>query len=240
MSEFEKLCDYLEKLRQRYYNLLSAFTIYEQIKKLLAPNVVGKKIAFENKKITDEYKYFFNITIKAITVYLLIELYKFFDHDKKALSFPNILSFLGNNLEKISKSYFIEYHKKNGRDIPSDSFKRYKSINKKTIISIRNKINKEKESIERLRIYRNQNIGHDDFEKDIIIINAGDIRRMLKLIQSVINILNKRIDNVMYIYDSFERSPKDEVEFLFSQLAIINSKEFIHNEIYKKLKQNII
>ncbi len=222
IEEFDKTHNYLERMRQRYYKLINVFVIYEQIKKLLAPNVVGRKVAISNKKTADEFNYLFNAIIDASMAYLLIELYKFFDSNKKALSFSNLLKFMDKNINKIQKKHFLEYHKNKGRDILNDSFKRYKSINKKTINSIKKKINREKKFIDSLRRYRNQSVAHDDFNKEKIILIVKDIRRALKLIKTIMDILNKKIDNAMYIDDNFQKYPKEQIEFLFLQLKKTN------------------
>ena len=57
-TEFFKLFNYIKNLESRYLNILGAYTVYDSLGSLIAPNKIGKNKADENVKIINGFKYF--------------------------------------------------------------------------------------------------------------------------------------------------------------------------------------
>jgi hypothetical protein len=205
LSEFSELFKKIKKLRSRYLNTLSAYKVYDCINNLSASNKVGKKKSSKNVETLNDFKYFFIISKEACRCYFLIEIAKFFDRDTRALTVFNVLDYSEENLNKLTKEYFLRYHK--DRKILPELFKNYEELKLLDINKMREKIKLKRGLIEKLITYRNKFLAHDDVNKIRINITAKEVEQILNLIRGIIDIYYLKLDFSTNSYRNYKEMP---------------------------------
>ena len=203
-------------MRSRYLNTLSSFKIFERFNKLSAPNIVGKKKAEKNVKIFNIFKYFFITTKEASRCYFFIELAKFFDTSKKSLTINKVIDYAERNITKLTKQDFLNYH--NGRQILPELFAQYKQLSLSDLKKVKKRLNRNKEVIKKLKIYRDKYLAHDDISKIKIGINAKEIKVLLNIVKSVIGLLYNKLDFSVNSYINFEQEPIKDLDSMMENL----------------------
>jgi hypothetical protein len=231
-KEFEILFDYAKKLRSRYLNTLSSFKIFERFNKLSAPNIIGKKKAEKNVKIFNIFKYFFITTKEASRCYFFIELAKFFDTSKKSLTINKVINYAEKNISKFTKQDFLDYH--NGRQILPQLFSQYKQLSLSDLRKIKKRLDRNKAIIKKLKIYRDKYLAHDDINKIKIGISAKEIKVLLDIVKSVIELLYNKLDFSVNSYINFEKEPIKALDSVMENL--IKFEENRLKEIREKYK----
>lgn len=179
-EKFETSIKYLEALNRRYLLTLSSYNIFKNFNDLLT-----SKEKNLNKKLINDFPYFFQVVRSSSNLYFLIEVYKFFDTDDRTLSLYKLLKYSETNLKYLTKDNFKKYHK--GRIILDEIFNQYKEITIQDIRKFKAEIKQNTGIIERLRIYRHKYLAHDDIDKIDITIHKDEIETLLKLIKKVLN-----------------------------------------------------
>ena len=233
-TEFSQLFNYVEKLRSRYLLLLSALNVYDSICFLSAQNKVGKKKAFNNVKTINNFGYFFVTTKEACRCFFLIELAKFFDRSKrsKPLTVYQALDYSRININKLSKDHFLKYHK--DRKILPEIFEGYKELSLADLKIMNKKIKSKKNIIEKLINYRNKYLAHDDIDKLEIMITKNEIRQILSLLRSIIDLFYLRLDFASNRYNNFTEIPREETKLIVEYLQ--NYEKYRLKEIEEKYK----
>jgi len=232
-TEFSKLFNYIKKLKSRYLNILGSYTVYDSLGTLVTPNKIGKDKASRNVKIINGFKYFFYPVRESCRCYFLIELAKFFDKNIKSLTLLRVLDYSEENVDKLQKENFLEYHKK--RNICSELFKDYKEITLTDIKKLRKRLTDKKNIIKRLKDYRDQYLAHDDIEKIKISVSAREIKEILKLIKNIIEFYYLKLDFSSNYYNFWKEETVNDTKNIVYYLQKIETDR--HKEI-KKLKRN--
>lgn len=215
---FKKLHEYSNQLSNRYLLVLSSNKILNELNKMSVINIVGRKKAESNVKVFNQYRYYFLTSKEAVRCFLLIELAKFFDEDKRkqALSIQNVIHFAEKRIESFSTEEFIKFHK--DRKIIPELFERFKPLSQTDLNIIKKRLIKNSDSIDRLKKYRDKFLAHDDTKKKIIIINKKDINILFKIIKNAIALFYNRLDFSSNSYMNYEEEPIKEINHLFNAL----------------------
>lgn len=217
-DNFTKAHEWTKALKSRYLHTLALFRIYERFRKLAATNVVGKRKAETNVKLFGNYVYFFSPIQEAARCYFFIELAKFFEENKReqSLTIEIILRFIENNLSSFSKDEFLKHHA--GRKIIPEILEGYKSFTLQDIKKIRRRLRKNSKPIKDLKIYRDQQLVHDDFKKDEVKITGLHIRTLLKIVQNTVDLFCLRLDFSSNIYSNYDEEPVYAVDRVVNAL----------------------
>lgn len=231
-THFDTLFERVGQLRSRYLRLLSTFTIYDQFKRMSAPNLVGKRKAENAVKIMSSYRYFFVPIQEATRVHFFIELAKFFDADKRkqSLTLPSILDYSLKHLSHLTVKDFLEFQE--NRPFIPDILNGYKPLNKKDVLRFKRRLHRNKSVVSKLKTYRDKDLVHDDLKKEHVPITAGEVKILLKIIQDVIELFYRKLDFASNSYKNFNEEPKDAVNRVIEALQE-HERERIR-KIYKK------
>jgi tRNA-dihydrouridine synthase len=211
-EHFAELIGMTTKLRSRYLNTLAGFRIYDRFKRLSASNIVGKRKAEANVKIFADYKYFFLPVQEAARCYFFIEIAKFFDTNKRqqSLTIEMVLDYAQKHVSSFTTEEFIKFH--NERETFPEIFKSYKPLSLKDIKRIRARLLRNVKTIEKLKVYRDKYLAHDDIKKDKVTITVKEIRTLLKLIQDTIDLLYRRLEFASNSYVNYDKEPVDAID----------------------------
>lgn len=233
-TEFSNLFEYVKKLRSRYLLVLSAVNIYDCLSALLTQNKVGKKKALNNAKTINDFGYFFMTTKEASRCFFLIELAKFFDKPGryKTLTIFQVLEYSKNNINKLTKEHFQLYHKE--RQILRELFDNYKELSLSDLNKMSRKIESKKTIIRKLKDYRDQYLAHDDLEKIEVEITKKDVRQILSLLKSFIELFYFKLDFASNRYNNFTETPYRETERVIEYLQ--KGEKFSKKEFEEKYK----
>jgi len=216
MNEFKSLFSHVEKMRNRYLNILSAHKIFDTISILSAPNIVGKEKAGENMKLFNDYKYFFITTKESCSFYVLIEIAKFFDNSLSSLTLNKIINFTESNLKKLSKNDFQIYHKNRG--ILPELFDKYQEFSRLDLENLKNNIKSKDKIINKLKKYRDQYLAHDDIKKIKVKISIGEVKQLMEIIEDFIELFYLRLDFSSNSYKDYVEEPEREIKSLIKIL----------------------
>lgn len=229
-ENFNKALGWTNDLRSRYLHTLASFRIYERLRKLGAPNVVGKRKAEANVKTFGQHIYFFSPLQEAARYYFFIQLAKFFDENKRnqSLTIESVLDFVDKNTSSFSKNVFKQYHSK--RAFIPELLDGYNEFTRSDIQKIRNRLKRNEKLIDDLKTYRDQFLAHDDIKKEDIKITGLQIRTLLKIVQSAIDLFYLRLDFSSNIYSSYDKEPVWAVD------NVVNSLQEHEQERMRKIK----
>lgn len=210
-KSFETSINYLEELNKRYLLTLSSYNIFKNFNDLL----IAKEKDLNSKTIND-FPYFFTTVRGSSNMYFLVEVCKFFDIDDRSLSLYKLLKFTEINFSYLTKDNFRLYHK--DRIIIDELFDEDKEISLNDIRGFRDKIKQNKEIINRLKKYRDQNLAHDDLNKINITIYKKEIETLLKLIKEILNFYYSKLLLTKSSDRNFNLEPVNEMNRLINNL----------------------
>lgn len=215
-TPFSKLFKETVQLEKRYLRTLAAHKIYISLNKSIAANIQGKRKAEENVRAVSKYTYFYSTTKEATRCYFLIELAKFFDKDSRSRSIIWMLDYAIQNKDKLSKENYIQFHK--DRKSNSILFDHYKSLSFNDLSKLKKRVLNNKDKIERLITYRNQELAHDDRNKDQVSITIAEMETLLKIVRDTVKLFYEKLDFASIVFDNFEKEPERDVDLLFRNL----------------------
>jgi hypothetical protein len=251
MSEFKTLVKYIDQLRSRYFKTLSAFYGYEALREAKASNILGQEKAEENVEIIKRYSNFFLPTEEALRVYFFLELAKLFDASNQSLHIDKIINYTESNLKHLTSDAFKEYNNKEGREFLNELAEGYKGIEHSDLLEIRNLLEKHKEPLEKLRIYRDKWLAHEDINKpDLPNITGIELHGLFKVLEKILNILTTKLNSSSTLWDHVERNVKDDVNRVLDHLGRFEpyrikeieeefAREIAKHSLYDGMKENL-
>ena len=233
-SEFVKFQSYLKRLRSIYFNALSAFYAFEAIEELKAPNIVGKDEAEENLAVMNRFKNFFVIARHTLNFYFLMELAKILDDARQSLHLAKLINFAKSNRKKLNVDEFEKLN--SDRVFLKDLVNRYEGIEKVDFEKIEKKFKETEDIRERIRKYRDQNLAHEDLNKEDINISKEDVVKIFELVSEILNIFSNKTDFSITSYSHIEGACKDDTKNIFEYLK--RFEPYRLKEIKEKYKIN--
>ena len=202
-TEFKTLMDYAKEMHSRYFHTLSAFYAYEALCEITAPNIVGKYEAEENAKTIRRYNNFFLPARESLRVYFFLELAKMFDSSKQSLHINKILNFTESNITNLTL----------------DAFKEYKGINYADLVSIKALLDNHEVALNKLDVYRNKWLAHDDINKpELPSINQGEIKNLFKILAKILNTITSQLNSESWTYSHIENDVKHHTRLVIDHL----------------------
>ncbi|MEO8582112.1 MAG: hypothetical protein ABI425_06110 [Patescibacteria group bacterium] len=189
MTQYSQFQAYLERLTSLYLRAVCAFHIFETLEELIAPNIVGKE-ANKNVDIMNSFGGFFVITKHSLNFYFLTELARILDNHKKSLHIEKVIKYA----ETFQNDMNVEEFKKNNpnRTFLEELATRYKGIEKEDLEKINKMMEETKAIREKLKGYRDQNLAHEDIEKEKYKISRDEVVKLFDLIKQVLNTFSNK------------------------------------------------
>ena len=219
MSEFKTLIEYIDQLQSRYFKTLSAFYAYEGLRESKAPNILGQDKAEENVEVIKRYKDFFLPAEEALRVYFFIELAKLFDASNQSLHIDKVINFTESNLRHLTADAFKEYNAEQGREFLNSLTEEYKGVAHTDLMEIRHLLETHKNSLEKLGIYRDKWLAHEDIKKpNLPDITGIELRGLFEALQKILNILTSKLNSSSTRWDHVEQDVKHHVNLVIEHL----------------------
>jgi uncharacterized protein YehS (DUF1456 family) len=217
--EFNTLIKYIDDLRHRYYKTLSAFYAYEGLRELKATNILGATEAEANVKTMNAYKEFFQPTEEALRVYFFLELAKLFDASNQSLHIDKIVNFTESNLKHLTADAFKDYNTEQGREFLNNLTEEYKGVDHADLVEIRESLKAHNEALEKLRVYRDKWLAHEDIKKpELPDITGIELRALFKLLEKILNSLTSKLNSSSTLWDHVEKDVKHHVNLVIDHL----------------------
>lgn len=211
--------NYAKTMHSRYFHALSAFYAHEALCEVTAPNIVGESEASKNVKVIDNFKNFFLPTKEALRVYFLLELAKMFDSSKQALHIDRILNFTESNLKNLTVEAFKEYNKNQDRPFLEELAKEYRNMAYTDLTAIKTMLSTHKTTLEKLDIYRDKWLAHDDINKpEAPSITVGEIKALFGVLAKMLNSITARLNSESWIYSHVEDGVKHHTRSVIDHL----------------------
>ena len=218
-TEFKTLMDYAKEMHSRYFHTLSAFYAYEALCEITAPNIVGKYEAEENAKTIRRYNNFFLPARESLRVYFFLELAKMFDSSKQSLHINKILNFTESNITNLTLDAFKEYNQAQPRAFLEELVKEYKGINYADLVSIKALLDNHEVALNKLDVYRNKWLAHDDINKpELPSINQGEIKNLFKILAKILNTITSQLNSESWTYSHIENDVKHHTRLVIDHL----------------------
>src|SRR5690606_18788957 len=122
---------------QRYYRALSFFYMFDALREVRAPNIVGKEKAEANVKTMRGYRHFFILAEEAFRTNCLLELAKMFDASRQSLSINKVLGFTEGNMKNLTIAAFEEYNQTRSREFLEELVGEYKAMDYGELVEIK-------------------------------------------------------------------------------------------------------
>lgn len=217
-SDFDTIMRYIKALQSRYHKALSAFHVFDTSMKLTASNKVGLKKAKRNIKVINDFRYFFLISREAVRVYFFLELAKMFDISKQALQVNKIINFTESNNGRLSREAFAEHNK--NRELIEPLIKGYEGVSKDDLKKLRRMLAVHKPIIDKLLIYRDKWLAHDDINKpEVPNISATEIEKLFDVLAKIINILGSKLNSETWEWNHISESSETHTTLVIEYLA---------------------
>lgn len=218
-TEFKTLMDYAKAMHSRYFHALSAFYAYEAMKEVLAPNIVGQSDAEENAKTIGRYNNFFMPAQEALRIYFFLELAKMFDSSKQALHINKVLNFTTSNLKNLTVDAFKEYNQSQPRAFLETLVNEYKGMDHKELVAVGKMLSEHKNTLNKLDIYRNKWLAHDDKKKpELPSITGEEIKALFDVLAKMLNSITGRLNSESWTYSHVEDDVKHHVRLVVDHL----------------------
>jgi len=217
--EFKTLMDYSKEMHHRYFRAISAFYAYEGFLEIIAINIVGQSEAEENAKTISRYNNFFGIAQEALRIYFFLELAKMFDSSKQSLHIDKILNFTESNLKSLTVDAFKEYNQNQPRAFLETLAQEYKGMDYNELITIKDMLNKHKDTLEKLDTYRNKWLAHDDIKKpEMSPISGEEIKALFDVLEKILNAITGRLNSESWAYSQVEGDVKSHSKLVIDHL----------------------
>lgn len=216
-KEFSTLMAQIKRMQSRYFHALCAFYAYEGMLEIAAPNIVGESEARENVKTMDKYRNFFVIAQEALQHYFFLELGKLFDASNQSLHINKVVNFTQSNLKKLTVDAFKEYNQ--DRQLLKELTERYKGIKHSDLIVIKDLLDKQKSTIEKLKTYRDSWVAHDDAKKPHRpVISAQEVKDLFDTLKKILNTISGKLNDETWSYLHVEGDVKSHVNLVIDHL----------------------
>lgn len=232
---------HLKILHSRYYHALCTFYAYEGMLEIAAPNIVGESEAKENVKIMNKYRNFFVIVQESLQHDFFLELGKLLDASNQSLHINKVVNFTENNLEKLTVDAFKAYNQ--DRQLIKELTERYKGVEHSDLVIIKNLLDSQKSTIEKLKTYRDSWIAHDDAKKpQRPIINVQEVKDLFDVLKKILNTISGKLNDETWSYHHVEQDVKRDVNLVIDHLRRFEPYRLKEIEIkldkkYKKTQQ---
>lgn len=217
IKEFDTLMAHVKRMQSRYFHALCAFYAYEGLREVAAPNIVGKSEAAENVKAMDRYRNFFVPAQEALQHYFFLELGKLFDASNQSLHINKVVNFTESNLKKLTTDAFKEYNQ--DRQLLKELTERYKGVEHSDLAVIKDLLNKQKSTIEKLKTYRDSWVAHDDAKKpQRPSISAQEVKDLFDTLKKILNTISGKLNDETWSYHHVEGDVKNHVNLVIDHL----------------------
>lgn len=186
MDNFRLFIDMVNKLQSNLAMAYEHFLIRDSLKKSIASNIQWERKSKENVDIINKFIRFFWPSMEANRKIFALELAKFFDKDKKSLSLYKLINFVRSNIKSFDKDNFIEYIKN------VDLWEGYEPIDENLLKEIENEISTNLDIIKKLKIFRDQNLAHNQQKKEMNPILVWEIDDLFKLTLKWLNKISEK------------------------------------------------
>lgn len=163
VSSYEFYEKWHRDLEGMIYDAHTSFCVWSSLKKMRAPNILGKE-AHGNSAIMGSYSFFFQTIERSLVSFSLLELAKVFESEKKD----------GINIKKFLKK------------IPKDKKEEYLSI----IEEINKKYACNKKLIDKLIKWKNKRISHLIFDAEVEEIKVKEMKELEKIALECFNTMS--------------------------------------------------
>ncbi len=199
-SQSKDLTNYIESVREWYHTALTSFTLYQGLMIKKAPNQVGVEAARKNVGTWNEYNGVFTVALNTARYSSIMSLAVLFIDGKDKEGNPSMS--LANLLEEVAENYTVD-----GVELET----------------IREKLSSN-ETIDTLKILRNQYLAHADKNPDEIQISDSMFEGLLALTKHIVAfaeryILHYDIDDAQYRHNTTSGSNvQNDVSFSLDKL----------------------
>jgi hypothetical protein len=216
-SHFPRIMKYLKDIKSRYFRAFSAFHVFETLQEAIAINVVGKERAEQNLEVINKFKDFFLISKESLRVYFFLELAKLFDTSGKSLQINKIINITESNISKLTVDDFEDFNK--DRQLIAELIKGYKGITHNNLNEIRKILTKEQPIIDKLKVYRDKWLAHDDIDKpETPAISSLELRSLFDSFAKIMNIFSTNMNHESTIWNHIEESSKFDTQYVLDYL----------------------
>ena len=235
-TEFNTLMEYAREMHRRYFHAISAFYAFEALKEVRAPNIVGPAYAEKNANIMSRYNGVFMLTEEALRVYFFLELAKMFDSSREALHVNKIVNFTSSNLKKLTVEAFKDYNEHQSRAFIQNLVNEYQGMSHKELIEIRKELNNHKTTLNKLNVYRDKWLAHDDIKKPKLpSITGKEVKALFEVLAKILNSITGRLNSESWAYSHVESDTKNSTRLIVEHLR--RFEPYLQKEIKEKYHQ---
>lgn len=225
--------EYLKVLQDQYLNALYTFRVFQALRKLRAPNIVGEEEADANARAMTRFKNFFGPTEDSLFRYSMLSLATVFDESDEALHVNAMLNYIGSNHKKITRDDFREFNQ--DRPYLDSLYERYEGMDTKDLLAVRGDLMKHETALSKLKDYRDQYLAHNDKKKDEIKITFDEAESLFALAEKTINLFSSKLNDSSTMYSHIADETMRDTKYLLK--ALDRSEKYRQRELLDDLNR---
>ncbi|QQR84214.1 hypothetical protein IPJ72_03445 [Candidatus Peregrinibacteria bacterium] len=231
-KRFIRFQKYIERLKQIYIHSICSFYVYEAIQESKAQNILGEEKAEENAKTMGNYKGLFSTLEYGLKIHSLMELAKIFDNAEGSLHINKLINFAKSNTKHLSSNDFKEANQE--REFIDELTKEYEGLKKSDFEELDEMMSVNAELIEKLKVYRNQYLAHEDKKKKNINIAVEEVKKLFNIVEKILNMLSSKTNFSTTMFEQLKEECKEDTKF-----AVIHLKQMERYRLKKPQEDKI-
>lgn len=210
---YQKIKDFINRLKWRMVKTMLAYYAWKQFKELQNINSCGEQEAKKNVDEINKYKNFLMTSETSNATYFVINLFKFFDTQKKALTIKKLENCASQERGNISVDDFIDDN--TDRKFLTELSENYRGLGIEEINKITSLREKNTGIIKEISDARHLLVHDFISEQDSIKLPSFErLEALLNDVMEMIDIASSNLMNEFTVYTHFEDLVKNELNKL--------------------------
>lgn len=215
-NKFLEIRELFKRLSHQICLVVTSYYIWRTLRFSRSIDEVGKEKADKNAKLMSSYSNFFIPTEDSHVQTFVLGLMKFFDKDRRALSFQNLIKEIEENKSVFTPEVLKAVHPKLDEigAIESD----YVPINQETIDEVDRLRKKHDILISNLKDIRDKQFAHNDIEVIKGVFVPNEIEELITAVQEMFNKLSGTFDLSSTVWDHLKDEAVNDTKYLLESL----------------------
>lgn len=199
-DEFTELNRRIKELKKWHIRAVTCFNVFETIRKLRAPNILGLDEARSNRDAIGRYRGFFNTAEIACNYELQMTLARIFVAHRDSLYIDRLINYAEGNRKKFAAGNFKGFS--GDKAYLNQLAETYEGLSDDDLKSIRAEIKKHRDSINRLKTVRDQQLAHINLkEPENASLTYQELADLIELSEKVINLVSTKHFKTANVFD---------------------------------------
>lgn len=233
INEFQELQRRLKRIESIYFHTYCEYITFNEIEKLRAPDRIGREEVDKNLELLNHYQNFFQVIVESLRISFLSKTAKLVDTHTDSLHLDSLIDYIESNKEKLTVDDFVKQNPK--RAFLSELVAKYRSFTNDDIVMLRAKLKEASDIREKIKLYRDQHLSHEDLKQKDVDVQRDDIDDLFRLIREILNFISNKLEFSTTTFRLAKEDCERDVKNLIDNLRLgYEGKRSIRKSKYNK------